>query len=455
MRACPPSTGSYMNPVFQLYIPARCIHPTTSTNDNDNDNNNDNNMTIRHIFINDKTLYDMVINDLLDSNIALRNKIANDLANMNMAIEEPVINNLADSDINVKRRVINKLIKMNMILTDLTNIITSSEAWSRTTSSAATPSTSSTATSPSQTWSLISPSETPPSEHGEEDPDWPFVGRKGPLPPSPPARQSDPTPDEVTEEFLSQALYPLFGLSRHPNPRGLWTLQQDEKAPIPISLVRNLAVLDKNDPQYLDKEISCKRIRAILNHSYVDELNYRKQNPAKRSSAVLSIPRCRGFEHEVEALGVRFPIEGELDFVVNNAAEPGNGIGVVICVNPWPVAVLWQCISFMGLCHNARKSENKRLTSVYGVVTNGNEFYFLEIDDNDMVRHPIPEHQHYSTPTNAQISFHRTFLRTDTGAETNDVYSYFRRFFRDIMDRRISPIPGTQFKPSTSPSHLY
>lgn len=174
----------------------------------------------------------MVINDLLDSNIALRNKIANDLASMNMAIEEPVINNLADSDIDVKRRVINKLIKMNMILTDLTNVITSSEAWSRTTSSAAT----STASSPSQTWSLTPPTETPPSEHEEEDPDWPFVGRKGPLPPSPSPRQRDPTPDEVTEEFLSQTLYPLFGLSRHPNPRGLWTLEKNEKAPIPISL---------------------------------------------------------------------------------------------------------------------------------------------------------------------------------------------------------------------------
>jgi hypothetical protein len=80
----------------------------------------------------------------------------------------------------------------------------------------------------------------------------------------------------------------------------------------------------------------------------VDELNYRKQNPAKRSAAVLSIPRCRGFETEAEALGVRFPIKGELDFVVNNAAEPGNGIGVVICVNPWPVGVLCQCMSFMG-----------------------------------------------------------------------------------------------------------
>jgi hypothetical protein len=89
----------------------------------------------------------------------------------------------------------------------------------------------------------------------------------------------------------------------------------------------------------------------------VEELDYRKQNPAKRSSAVLSIPRCRGFEQEVEALGVRFPIEGELDFVVNNAAEPGNGIGVAICVNPWPATILWQCLSFMGKFHTQLSSE--------------------------------------------------------------------------------------------------
>lgn len=174
----------------------------------------------------------------------------------------------------------------------------------------------------------------------------------------------------------------------------MWTLEQNEKAPIPISLVRNLAILDKKDPQLLDHETSCKRIRAILNHCYVEELGYRKQNPAKRSSAVLSIPRCGGFEQEVESLGVRFPIEGKLDLVVNNATEPGNGIGVVICVNLCPSANLWQCISFMALCHNVRKIENKRLTSVYGVATNGKEFYFLEIDDNDMVRHRFPAHQH-------------------------------------------------------------
>ncbi|GIK06114.1 hypothetical protein Aspvir_001757 [Aspergillus viridinutans] len=384
-------------------------------------------MTIRHISINDTTLEDMVIEDLLNSNIALRNKIASDLAHIGMAIDDTVINNLANSDIDVKDIVIDKLTTMNMILTDIANTIIPSKTWSTTTSLAATPST---ATSPSQAWSLISPTETPPSENEEEDPDWPFVGRKGPLPPSPPLRQRDPTPDEITEGFLSHTLYPLFGLSRHPNPRGVWTLEQREKAPIPISL-------DKNDPQYLDHETSCKRIRAILNHCYVEELEYRKHNPVKRFSAVISIPRCRGFEQEVEALGVRFPIEGELDFVVNNAAEPGNGIGVVICVNPWPATILWQCISFMALCHNARKSENKRLTSVYGVATNGKEFYFLEIDDNDM------------------ISFHRTILRPDSGAKSNEAYSYFRRFFRDIMDRRVSPIPGTRFRPSISPSRLY
>ncbi|GFF24815.1 hypothetical protein IFM46972_01190 [Aspergillus udagawae] len=370
-------------------------------------------MTIRHIFINDTTLDDMVIKDLHNSNSALRNKIT--------------------SDIDVKNIVIGKLTTMNMILTDLANTNIPSKTWSTTTSLAATPST---ATSPSQAWSLISHTETPPSQNGE-DPDWPFVGRKGPLPPSPPLRQRDPTPDEIMEGFLSHTLYLLFSLSRHPNPHGVWTLEQRENAPIPISLVRNLAILNKNDPQYLDHETSCKRIRAILNHCYVEEMNYRKQNPTKRSSAVLSIPRCRGFEQEVEALGVRFPIEGELDFVVNNAAEPGNGIGVVICVNPWPVTILWQCISFMALCHNARKTENKRLTSVYGVATNGKDFYFLEIDDNDM------------------ISFYRTLLRPDSGAKTNEVYSYFRRFFCDIMDRRITPVPGTWFKPSTSPSRLY
>ncbi|KAF7178951.1 hypothetical protein CNMCM7691_007775 [Aspergillus felis] len=392
-----------------------------------------NNMTIRHIPINDTTLEDMVIKDLFNSNITLSNKIASDLANIDVAIEETIINNPADSDIDVKNIVVDKLTTMNMILTDLANTVILSKAWSTTTSLAATPSTT---TSPSA-WSLISPPETPPSENEEEDPDWPFVGRKGPLPASPPLRQRDPTPDEITEGFLSHTLYPLFGLSRHPNPRGVWTLEQREKAPIPISLVRNLAILDKNDPQYLDHETSCKRIRAILNHCYVEELDYRKQSRGRRSSAVLSIPRCRGFEQQVEALGVRFPIEGELDFVVNNAAEPGNGIGVVICVNPWPATILWQCISFMALCHNARKSENKRLTSVYGVATNGEEFYFLEIDDNDM------------------FSFHRNILRSDSGTRTNEVYSYFRRFFRDIMDRRITPIPGTRFKPSTSPSRLY
>ncbi|KAF4178587.1 hypothetical protein CNMCM8694_004155 [Aspergillus lentulus] len=394
-------------------------------------------MTIRHISINDMTLDDMLINDLLKSNIILRNKIADDLANMDIEIEDTVIHNLANSKIDVKSIVIDKLSTMNMILTELAKTIRPLKAWSGMTSSAATSTAISTATSPSQAWSLITPTETPPSENEEDDPDWPFVGRKGPSPPSPPLRQRAPTPDEVAEEFLSHTLYPLFGLSRHPNPRGLWTLEQNEKAPIPPSLVRNLAILDKNDPQYLDHETSCKRIRAILNHCYVEELDYRKQNPAKRSSAVLSIPRCRGFEQEVEALGVRFPIEGELDFVVNNAAEPGNGIGVVICVNPWPATILWQCISFMALCHDARKTENKRLTSVYGVATNGKEFYFLEIDDNDM------------------ISFHRTILRPDSGTKTNEVYSYFRRFFRDIMDRKITPIPGTRFKPSISPSRLY
>ncbi|PKX96212.1 uncharacterized protein P174DRAFT_388175 [Aspergillus novofumigatus IBT 16806] len=337
-------------------------------------------MTIRHISI-DMTLEDMLINDLLNSNIILRNKIADDLANMGMAIEDTVINNLADSNIDVKSIVIDKLTTMNMILTEIAKMVRPLKAWSGMTSSAAT----STATSPSQAWSLITPTDTPPSEYDEEDPDWPFVGRKAPLPPSPPLRQRAPTPDEVTEAFLSHTLYPLFGLSRHPNPRGLWTLEQNEKTPSPSA---------SNDPQYLDHETSCKRIRAILNYCYVEELDYRKQNPAKRSSAVLSIPRCRGFEQEVEALGVRFPIEGELDFVVNNAAEPGNGIGVVICVNPWPSTILWQYISFMALCHNARKSENKRLTSVHGVATNGKEFYFLEIDDNDMVRYPISAYQH-------------------------------------------------------------
>ncbi|KAF4219544.1 hypothetical protein CNMCM8980_009363 [Aspergillus fumigatiaffinis] len=389
-------------------------------------------MTIRHISINDMTLEDMLINDLLNSNI-IRNKIADDLANMDIPIED-LDNNRTDSNIDVKSIVLDKLTTMNMILTELAKTIRPLKAWSGMASS---PAASSVATSPSQTWSSISSLETPPSENDEEDRDWPFVGRKGPLSPSPPLRQRVPTPDEVTEEFLSHTLYPLFGLSRHPNPRGLWTLDQNEKAPIPISLVRNLAILDKDDPQYLDHETSCKRIRAILNHCYVEELDYRKQNPAKRSSAVLSIPRCRGFEQEVEALGVRFPIEGELDFVVNNAAEPGNGIGVAICVNPWPATILWQCLSFMALCHNARKSENKRLTSVYGVATNGKEFYFLEIDDNDM------------------ISFHRTILRPDSSTKTNEVYSYFRRFFRDIMDRKITPIPGARFKPSISPSRLY
>jgi hypothetical protein len=186
------------------------------------------------------SIHDLVIHDLLDSNILGRNKIANFLANMGMALEEPVIPNLADSDIHVKKTVINKLFKMNLILSDLANIITSPEAWSRKTSPAAT---SSTATSPSQVWSAVPPTETPPSEHEEEeeDPDWPFVGRKGPLPPPPPARQSASTPDEINEEFLSQALYPLFDLSRHPNPRGLWTLEQHEKAPIPITLGKQYA----------------------------------------------------------------------------------------------------------------------------------------------------------------------------------------------------------------------
>ncbi|KAF4270639.1 hypothetical protein CNMCM8057_007730 [Aspergillus fumigatus] len=391
-------------------------------------------MTIRHVSFNDMTLEDMLINDLLNSNIILRNKIADDLTSLDTAIEDTAINDFADSSIDVKSIVIDELSTMNMILTELASTIRPLKKWSGMTSSAAT---SSTATSTSPAWSLITPTETPPSENDEEDPDWAFVARKGTLPPSPPLRQRVPTPHEVTEEFLSHTLYPLFCLSRHPNPRGLWTLEQNEKAPIPISLVRNLAILDKKDPQLLDHETSCKRKRAILNHCYVEELGYRKQNPAKRSSAVLSIPRCGGFEQEVESLGVRFPIEGKLDFVVNNATEPGNGIGVVICVKLCPSANLWQCISFMALCHNVRKIENKRLTSVYGVATNGKEFYFLEIDDNDM------------------ISFHRTILRVDSGSKTNGVYSFFRRFFRDIMDRRITPIPGTRFRPSTSPSRLY
>ncbi|GAQ03898.1 hypothetical protein ALT_1219 [Aspergillus lentulus] len=427
------SLPSSFDPILTPHLLPNSSFPTTTTTTN--------NMTIRHISINDMTLDHMLINDLLNSNIILRNKIADDLANTDIAIEDTVIHNLADSKIDVKSIVIDKLSTMNMILTELAKTIRPLKAWSGMTSSAATSTATSTAistaTSPSQAWSLITPTETPPSENEEDDPDWPFVGRKGPLPPSPPLRQRAPTPDEVTEEFLSHTLYPLFGLSRHPNPRGLWTLEQNEKAPLPPSLVRNLAILDKNDPQYLDHETSCKRIRAILNHCYVEELDYRKQNPAKRSSAVLSIPRCRGFEQEVEALGVRFPIEGELDFVVNNAAEPGNGIGVVICVNSWPSTILRQCISFMALCHDARQAENKRLTSVYGVATNGKEFYFLEIDDNDM------------------ISFHRTILRPDSGTKMNEVYSYFRRFFRDIMDRKITPIPGTRFKPSISPSRLY
>ncbi|RHZ56577.1 uncharacterized protein CDV56_103521 [Aspergillus thermomutatus] len=407
------------------------------------------------------TLEDMVIEDLANSNIILRNKIANDLANTNMAIEATVINNLANSNTAVKNMVIDELTTMNMVLNDLAssnvtlkNMVNDDLANSNIALRDMVANdlanmnmaieaifidilASSNITLAEMVINDLANTNIALEENEEADTDWPFVGRKGPLPPSPPPRQRDPTPDEVTEEFLSHMLYPLFGLSRHPNPRGVWTLEQDEKIPIPISLVRNLAVLDKNDPQYVDHEISCKRIREILHHCYVDELDYRKQNPAKRSSAVLSIPQCRGFGQEVEALGVRFPIEGELDFVVNNAAEPGNGIGVVICVNPWPVAIIWQCISFMALCHNARKSENKRLTSVYGVVTNGKEFYFLEIDDNDM------------------ISFHRTILQPNSGAKTNEVYSYFRRFFRDIMDRRITPIPGTQFKPSTSPSRLY
>ncbi|KAM0105982.1 hypothetical protein ACP6JB_008362 [Aspergillus fumigatus] len=341
-------------------------------------------MTIRHVSFNDMTLEDMLINDLLNSNIILRNKIADDLTSLDTAIEDTAINDFADSSIDVKSIVIDELSTMNMILTELASTIRPLKKWSGMTSSAAT---SSTATSTSPAWSLITPTETPPSENDEEDPDWAFVARKGTLPPSPPLRQRVPTPHEVTEEFLSHTLYPLFCLSRHPNPRGLWTLEQNEKAPIPISL-------DKKDPQLLDHETSCKRKRAILNHCYVEELGYRKQNPAKRSSAVLSIPRCGGFEQEVESLGVRFPIEGKLDFVVNNATEPGNGIGVVICVKLCPSANLWQCISFMALCHNVRKIENKRLTSVYGVATNGKEFYFLEIDDNDMVRHRFPAHQH-------------------------------------------------------------
>jgi hypothetical protein len=191
------------------------------------------NMTIRHISINDMTLEDMLINDLLNSNIILRNKIADDLANMDMAIEDTVINNVADSNIDVKSIVIDKLTSMNMIFTELAKTIRPLKAWS---GMAPSPATSSVATSPSQTWSSISSLETPPSENDEEDRDWPFVGRKGPLPPSPPLRQRVPTPDEVTEEFLSHTLYPLFGLSRHPNPRGLWTLEQNQKSPIPISL---------------------------------------------------------------------------------------------------------------------------------------------------------------------------------------------------------------------------
>jgi hypothetical protein len=191
-------------------------------------------MTIRPISINDMTLEDMLINDLVNSNIILRNKIADDLANMDMAIEDTVINNLADSNIDVKSIVIDKLTTMNVILTELAKTIRPLKAWSGMTSSAAT--SSAAAASPSQTWSSISSLETPPSENDEEDPDWPFVGRKGPLPPSPPLRQTVPTPDEVTEEFLSHTLYPLFGLSRHPNPRGLWTLEPNENAPIPISL---------------------------------------------------------------------------------------------------------------------------------------------------------------------------------------------------------------------------
>ncbi|KAJ8192929.1 hypothetical protein LV164_005191 [Aspergillus fumigatus] len=358
------------------------------------------------------TLEDMLINDLLNSNIILRNKIADDLTSLDIAIEDTAINDFADSSIDVKSIVIDKLSTMNMILTELASTIRPLKKWSGMTSHR-------------------------PQRTTKRTPTGPLSHEKGTLPPSPPLRQRVPTPDEVTEEFLSHTLYPLFGLSRHPNPRGVWTLEQNEKAPIPISLVRNLAILDKKDPQLLDHETSCKRIRAILNHCYVEELGYRKQNPAKRSSAVLSIPRCGGFEQEVESLGVRFPIEGKLDLVVNNATEPGNGIGVVICVNLCPSANLWQCISFMALCHNVRKIENKRLTSVYGVATNGKEFYFLEIDDNDM------------------ISFHRTILRVDSGSKTNEVYSFFRRFFRDIMDRRLTPIPGTRFRPSTSPSRLY
>jgi hypothetical protein len=155
----------------------------------------------------------MMIEDLLNSNSALRNKIA--------------------SDIDVKNLVIGKLTTMYMILTDLANTIIPSKTWSTTTPLAETPST---ATSPSQAWSLISHTETPPSENEEEDPDWPFVGRKGPLPPSPPLRQRDPTLDEIMEGFLSHTLYPLFSLSRHSNPRGVWKLEQNENAPIPVSL---------------------------------------------------------------------------------------------------------------------------------------------------------------------------------------------------------------------------
>ena len=222
----------HKNPVFQLCFPAHFVHPTTSPTSTTSTNN----MTIRHISINDMTLDDMLINDLLNRNIILRNKIADDLANMDIAIEDTVIHNLANSKIDVKSIVIDKLSTMNMILTELAKTTRPLKAWSGMTSSAATSTAISTATSPSQAWSLITPTETPPSENEEDDPDWPFVGRKGPSPPSPPLRQRAPTPDEVAEEFLSHTLYPLFGLSRHPNPRGLWTLEQNEKAPIPPSL---------------------------------------------------------------------------------------------------------------------------------------------------------------------------------------------------------------------------
>lgn len=67
-----------------------------------------------------------------------------------------------------------------------------------------------------------------------------------------------------------------------------------------------------------------------------------------KSSAYVGIHLRQAFHCEGTILDLRQEFDGALDFAICNAEELGTQINALVWVNPYPLSIMWQCISLMG-----------------------------------------------------------------------------------------------------------